>query len=124
MANNRVEAMMTRARVILASLLPVFWLIASMDCLSDVVSGFPRERSDSTLSDTGHARDDCSPFFGSLEQSARPWSRRFNLQSGADGLSPPVVLSQFQVPIPDLLVLFSDLASGSPGLANCWQFRC
>ena len=122
--NNCLEGLMIRTRVILASLLPALWLIASMDSLSDAVPDMTSVRPDSELCASSHGKDDCSPPFRSLEQSARRWSRRFNVQSGVDGFSLPAVVSQVQVPVPDQFVRFSDLASRSPGLANCWQFLC
>jgi len=122
--NNRVEDMMTRARVILASLLPTLWLIASMDCWGCAVGGLAGVRPDSTLSEAGHGKHDCSTSFCSLEQSARRWSRRLHFQSGAEEFSSPALLPPFQSPIPAQLIDFSRRANLSSGLANCWQFRC
>ncbi len=120
---NRVKRTMNRARVILALLIPALWLLASMECLSNPISGLKDEQPGSGISERRHAERGSSTCAHSLEQSARRWNRRLNVQSGPDGLCGPAVLSQSQFLALDWRVVPSVCCHLPPGLANCWQFH-
>jgi hypothetical protein len=120
---NGVKRTMNRARVILALLIPALWLVASMECLSDPVSGLKGEQPDSGISASRHGERGSTTSACSVEQSARRWSRRLNVQSGPDGLHGPAVLSQSQFLAPDWRVVPSVCSHLPLGLANCWQFH-
>jgi len=122
-SSNGVKGTMNRMRAILTLLIPGLWLVASVNCLSDPVTELIGEGSGSAVSASRHREHSSSSSACSLEQSARRWSRRLNVQSGPDGLSGPAAFSQTQLPALDRLVVCSGCSHLSPGLANCWQFH-
>ena len=109
--------------MILASLLPALWLVASANCLVDPVSGSASNRLDSTVSAGGHGEPDAASSVCSFEQSARRWSRRLNHQSGPEGFASPVTVSQFELLKLEHIEGLPVDAKSSFGLANCWQFH-
>jgi hypothetical protein len=120
--NNLVQTLMHRARLILASLIPALWLVASLNCLNDPVGGFVGEPSCSVLASGGNHQQDSSNWTFSMERSARRWSRRFNAQCEPEKFSTPVAVSPFPSPKPSHPVLFSEGSQLSLRLAQSWQF--
>jgi hypothetical protein len=114
---------MARVKTILALLIPALWLVASMSCPCDPVNGFAGERSGSALFARGHRKNDSATSSSSLVQSARRWSRRFNIQSGHDGPSTLVALSSRQFPLREQHSALPAHSRFSFNLANCWQFH-
>jgi hypothetical protein len=120
---NSVKGTVNRARVIVVSLFPAFWLVASANGLIGPASACASNKPGSAVSRCGQGKHDTANSGGLLGQSARRWSRRLNVQSGPDGLPTPVALSQLHPPHLEHIDAFSVGSRSSFGLAQCWQFR-
>jgi hypothetical protein len=112
---------MTRARLILGSLLPVFWLLGVATCQSE--SEFFATGGSLASFSAAKGQGDHNPtdLAQALHQATLRFGRRVNLQSGPSGCPAPIALSQSTTPQPEngSFVRFPD----GFGLANNWQFH-
>lgn len=120
---NCVEVMMSRARTIVVSLIPVLLLVTSVNCFSDLVCGCACDHSGSGLFAGGHNQQHAPASDNSFDQVVGRWSRRINIQPGSDEFPSPVSIAQSQYVLPVQTVGFCDCSSLTLGLAQCWQFH-
>ena len=115
--------MMSRARAILVSLIPVLVLLASADCLNDSLSSCECNGLSCLLSTSGHGKQNEPLTDTSFDRDVERWSRRSNIQPGSDGFSSPVSfwLSQSVLPEQTFHPIYPPVANLV--LAQAWQFH-
>jgi hypothetical protein len=120
---NPVEFVMSRARAILVSLIPALLLAALVNGLGELVTCCACDHPGSSLCSSGHSRHDNPPANDSFDQAVQRWSRRLNVQPGADGFTPPATLAQAQFALPDRSITPVILPRLNPELTQGWQFH-
>src|SRR5262245_46737592 len=114
---------MRRVKVILASLMPALWLVASVSCLFDPASC---DGAGGWLACSVAQNGECSHGPSSpecvLEQSARRWLRRLSDDSAALGIAASASISRFQVATRDDFTGLSEYPRLPWELAQRWQF--
>jgi hypothetical protein len=104
-------------------LIPLLWLVASLNTLGDSVPSPDRRPSASAISTGGHGGQDFGAFACSSEQSIRRWSRRLNETSGTIGFTPVPTLSGYLLLLPDHVSDASGFLHLSLVFGNSWQFH-
>jgi hypothetical protein len=119
---SRVEAVMSRARSIVVSVIPALVLLASLDCIAGSLS--PGGAGPSYLAPApGHNKHKEPPADTSLAQAVQRWNRRLSAQPGHDGFAGPDALALPHTALPHPALHALALSSENLGLAQCWQFR-
>ena len=118
-----VKGVMNRIKFMLGSLLPALWLSATGYCSLDSISEYAGDRHVASIFATRQGNRLPIQGNGSIEQSARCWSRRVWVHSGPHGFPPLFTASDWALPS----LLQADgprtLCDGPLGLAKCWQFH-
>src|SRR4051794_28915324 len=112
---------MEQVRVVLVSLLPVFWLTASEFRVPSTQQSCAPPASETWCSACAGASKSLSPDALVSHQSIRNLSRRLTNHSGTDGFNPTQANFAFQLPGLSRLESF-DAAYEAPDLASSWQF--
>ena len=120
---NGVKLMMSRARTILVSLIPALVLLASVDCLSGLLSSSSCHELRCLLPEDGHRNHSQGSADNAIESAVQRWSRRLNAQPGSDGFSSPVILALTQSVLTAPPVHQIEPPPADLGLAQGWQFR-
>jgi len=118
----RVEGTMEQVRVILVSLLPAFWLVASDSCSAGAAADGADGSGGSLVSACAHGKKGPLQDALALDQRARNSTRRLVAQPGRTGFTPAFVSSDFQLSRFEPVGLFFAVAEAPPDLAGCWQF--
>jgi hypothetical protein len=118
-----VKGVMNRIRVMLGSLLPALWLLATGHSFLDSISEYAGDRHVASIFATRQGNR--LPIQGScsFEQSARCWSRRVWVHSGPNGFPPFLSASDWALPGLLQVDVALTLSDGPLGLAKCWQFH-
>jgi hypothetical protein len=116
-----VQEKMARVKKVVVWLIPVLWLVASVECLSDLVSFAPQEPASSALSS-----DQCGHrepiFVCSLEQSARRLGRRLDLESGPEKRQPAGAMFERNHSLSAQRAFSSARFQHALELTQSWQF--
>jgi hypothetical protein len=115
---SRVQLKMSRARVILVTVLPAMFLLVSVDGFGDGCGG---DNFRGFLSPEGGAKQKTPSADTSVQPAMQRWGRRINVQPGIDGFSPPA-LAQRQSAQPGQPIGCFFLSGASLELAKRWQF--
>ena len=113
---------MDRVRIVICSLLPALWVLASGHCLADSVSGCADGCGCTSVSATEDGGQAPLPDARSFEQSARLLSRRMGMQTGWGGLWVPAAVSASGLGEPEQASAPLTVSTDALGLARCWQF--
>ena len=112
---------MEQVRVILVTLLPAFWLVASdSSAAGPCWAGDGRVRTLISVCDNGKK----VPLQDALarDHKTRHSTRRLGAQPGPNGPIPTFAVSADVLTRLDRVGLFSPVAQAPPDLAGCWQF--
>jgi hypothetical protein len=109
-------------RVILVTLLPAFWLVAS-DATAAGASGTCADgRVRALVSSSAHGKKNPFQTTLALDQRARHSTRRLVAQPGSNGSTPAFAPSESHLSQLEQVGLFSAVTQAPPDLAACWQF--
>ena len=122
-SGNRVEMIMSRARVIWISLIPTLLLAGSVNCYGSRIACCSYKSCASLLRPEKHSKPDKPPPDNSLVQVVQRGNRRLNVQPGADRFASPATFAQAQIARSGPTSCPVKLPSLSPELAQCWQFH-
>jgi len=118
---NRVQMTMSRARIIVVSLIPVLLLVSAANCFSCPVS--KGDGRNSLIFSGKQGKQDTATWENSPAQAARRWGRRVNMQPGAEECVSLATSSQSHFLLLDQTVDFDQIGHLTEGLAQCWQFQ-
>lgn len=107
--------------MMLISLLPVLLLVVSAN-FGAPVCNYDRPGVSSGIFGGKQVQHDTATYEDSLVQTARRWSRRVNMASGAEEFVSPVLTAQSCCRVPDQTGS-ADVLHATVGLAQCWQFH-
>jgi hypothetical protein len=107
--------------MILISLLPVLLLVVSANGFGAPDCSHNRPGAASGIFGGKQVKHDTATFEPSLVQTARRWSRRVNMASGAEEFVSPATTTQSCFGLSDQTES-ADFPRLTTGLAQCWQF--
>lgn len=113
---------MQRMRLILGSLLPAVWLLASGYAGVDTLSGYAGGCCVVSILSAQAGQRLPVPGSCAFDESARSWSRRHLLDSGAESFPPPLEASDPASPRLLVGALRAQVSEDSLALAQSWQF--
>jgi len=113
---------MARVKTTMVWLIPVLWLAAGIDCLSERVNRVPHSRTSAALSSDQCGKCESSTSVRSLEQSARRLSRRLDVESGPQKLYSPVAILERHPLLSAQSALSSARFQPASELTQAWQF--
>lgn len=119
---NTVKRKMARVKTVMGWVIPVLWLAASIECLSDLVNRVPHKPNGSAFSSHQCSHRESSTPVCSLEQSARRLVRRLDFPSGPAGLYTHVALSECRYPLSAQPEFSSARLQPTLELTKSWQF--
>jgi hypothetical protein len=117
-----VKRKMARVKMILVWLIPILWLGASIECLSEVAGGVPHKLTGPALSPGQCGNREPSIAVCSLEQSARRLGRRLDVESGPEKLHPPAAIFERYYPRSAQPAFSSAHSQPALELTQSWQF--
>ncbi len=115
------KAAMRQVKVLLAVLVPVLWLAGTTACQGATRTRSSGQHSAGALAGSHH--QDTAATGGSLEQTARRWVRRVQIQPGLERFQGPATFAQFEFPTRTGTTFSADSPCVRLSLAQCWQFR-
>lgn len=113
---------MARVKKMMVWLIPVLWLGASIDCLSDIIGRVPLTPAGQALSSDQCSHRESSTSICSLEQSARRLCRRLDVEPGPEKLHPGTAIFERYHPLSAQPAFSSALFQPALELTQSWQF--
>lgn len=113
---------MSRARMILISLLPVLLLVVTANCFGAPVCSHDRPGAVSGILGGKQVKHDTSTCEDLLPQAARRWGRRVNVPPGTDEFVSTILTARSCFRLPDQTES-ADVPHPTLDLAQCWQFH-
>jgi len=113
---------MEQVRVILVTLLPAFWLVASDSSAAKTAGACTHSPGRALVSACDHGKKGPLQDALALGQKGRHSTGRLGTQPGPNGFTPTFADSRYQLPRLERVGLFSPVAQAPPDLTKCWQF--
>ncbi len=115
--------MMRRTGIIVGSLLPVLWLLATGDSCLELMGDCGGGCCVASILAAQHGnRLPIQSSDGSFEKSARSWNRRPWIHSGPDGFLPFVTATHAELPVYSQVATLVSFSGVPLHLAKTWQF--
>ena len=113
---------MEQVRVILVTLLPAFWLVASESNAAGPSGACADGRVRTLVSVCDHGKKGPWQELLARDHKPRHSTRRFGTRPAPHDPTPTFAVSSDQLPPLEQIELFSVVAEAPPDLAGCWQF--
>ena len=118
---GRVQLKMSRVKVILVGVMPALFMLVSTECFGDSTSSCHRDNFCCLFSPGGSGKHKSPSADNSFDSTVQRWTRRVNVQPGADGFGRSVALAQTPIRPEQTISSFVPLPASLERIQS-WQF--